>query len=339
MRNGKLLLTLATVAAMAVACLSGPGQGRCLAQSLEPTESGAPSAIVIFPVGEKPNPTGSGMAPVAFNHVIHEKWMRKADKDCVVCHHTGDAVACTECHTVEGKAEGKFNTLYHVTHAPTIRQRKEYTPSSCVSCHNNQKKQRECAGCHSQLVKTQANDPNWCAVCHSITPAMTREQMTQGIANKLPPRENEYLATETALARKQTAYWSPLVAPYKVTIDSLAGQYEPSLFNHRHHAFSLMDRIQSNQLAGAFHTNPGTICVTCHHNSPASATPPACMNCHKPNSPSIKRLTNGRPELMGAFHLQCMTCHKDMRVARPRSTDCETCHKPVPVAARTNRGE
>lgn len=332
MRKGKSLLTLAAMVAAAVACLLIPGMGECLAETLEPTDSGAPSAIVIFPVGEKPNPAAAGMAPVAYNHVIHEKWMQRTGKDCMVCHHTGDAVACTNCHTVDGKAEGKFYTLHQAMHTPTIRPRKEFTPSSCVSCHKEQMKQRDCAGCHTQLVKTRNDDPGWCAVCHTITPAMTKEQMQKGITNTLPERTNEVLATETALARKPTQYWSPLVAPYKVSIDSLKGQYEAALFNHRHHVYSLANRIADNRLAGAFHTSQGTMCVTCHHNAPPTATPPKCVNCH---SADIKRMSPGRPALMAAFHLECMNCHKDMRVARPRSTDCSTCHKVAPVAAKT----
>ena len=334
MRKGKSLLSLAAMVAAAVVCLLYQGAAR--ADTLEPTDSGAPSAIVIFPVGEKPNPAAAGMAPVAYNHVIHEKWMNRTGTDCMVCHHTGDPVACTECHTVEGKAEGKFYTLQQVMHTPKVRQRKENTPSSCVSCHKEQTKQRDCAGCHTQLVQTRDDDPNWCRVCHTITPSMTRAQMQKGIANTLSARQNEVLATETALARKPVSYWSPLMAPYKVSIDSLKGQYEAALFNHRHHAFSLADRISTNRLAGAFHTSQGTICVTCHHNSPASTTPPKCLNCH---SADLKRMSPGRPALMAAFHLQCMNCHKDMKVGRPRSTDCATCHKIAPTAARTTQGE
>ena len=335
MRKGKLLLALATMTALA-ACLLGSGNGALAAETLEPTDSGAPSAIVIFPVGEKPNPAGAGMAPVAYNHTLHEKWMQRSGKDCVVCHHTGDAVACTECHTVEGKAEGKFYTLQQVMHTRQIRERKEYTPSSCVSCHERQLKERDCAGCHAQLVKADTESPAWCSVCHTITPSMTRDQMRQGIANKLPERTNEVLATETVLARKQTAYWSPHIGPYKTAIDTLKGQYEPALFNHRHHVFSMTNRIEGNKLAGAFHTNPAAVCMACHHNSPASATPPKCVNCH---SADQKRMTPRRPALMAAFHLECMSCHKDMKVARPRATDCETCHKPAPLASRANQGE
>lgn len=301
------------------------GYGAAGAAALEPTDSGAPSAIVIFPVSAKPDAAGAGMPPVAFNHLIHEKWMTKANKDCMVCHHTGDAIACTQCHTVEGKAEGKFVTLHQAMHAPVIQPREADTPSSCVSCHENATKRRDCAGCHAQFVKNARSNGKWCAVCHTITPAMTKAQMAEGAANKLSDTANEKLAEETALARPQTRYWSPMTGPYKVTIDTLAdGRYGPNEFNHRHHVYSLMDRIKDNQLAGAFHVNPATLCVTCHHNSPASTTPPKCSACH------VKKYDKENPavpNLKAAFHLLCMGCHTDMKVARPRNTDCQTCHK------------
>lgn len=330
----KALLMLAMVLT-GTACLWALGTGTIYAASLEPTDSGAPSAIVIFPVGEKPNPNVAAMPPVAFNHVIHEKWMTKTGKDCMVCHHTGDPVACTNCHTVEGSAKANFVNLERAMHAVEIAPRKENTPSSCVSCHVKQTTMRDCAGCHGHLVRNARQKDSWCAVCHTISPAMSKEQLAKGIVNKLPQRQNEQLAEETALARKQTKYWSPLMGPYKVKIDALANKYEPCYFNHRHHVASLMERIEKNQLAGAFHTEPGTVCVTCHHNSPASANPPKCASCHNKD---LDWLTPARPKLMAAYHLQCMNCHKDMKVARPRNTDCATCHKPRTADAASMKG-
>ncbi len=324
---------LAAMVLAGSACPWALGFGKAFAAALEPTDSGAPSAIVIFPVGAKPNPNSAAMSPVAFNHVIHEKWMQKSGKDCMVCHHTGDPVACTSCHTVEGSAKGNYVTLEKAMHAVEIAPRAEYTPSSCVSCHARREKQRDCAGCHTQLVRNVRKKDAWCNVCHTITPTMTKEQLAKGIANKLSQSQNEKLAAETALARSQVKYWSPMYAPIKVKIDSLTGKYEPCNFNHRHHVASLMERIQDNKLAGAFHTQPGTVCITCHHNSPASVTPPKCASCH---AKDLDWLNPARPKLMAAFHLQCMSCHKDMKVARPRNTDCVTCHKPRRAAGLSN---
>ncbi len=328
MRKGTKLLLLAAVALSGAACLSALGCGPAMAAPLEPTDSGAPSAIVIFPVGEKPNPKAAAMPPVAFNHVVHEKWMSRANKDCMVCHHTGDPIACTTCHTIEGSPEGGNITLERAMHAVKIAPRKDGTPSSCVSCHENTMKQRNCAGCHGQLVRNARESDKWCVVCHSITPRMTAQQLQAGIQGKLPDGVNEQLAAETAAARPHTKYWSPMVAPYKVEISALSGKYEPCVFNHRHHVADLMARVKNSELAQAFHNDPATMCVTCHHHSPASTTPPKCSSCH---SIGIDKEHPGRPSLMAAYHLQCMNCHKDMNVARPRNTDCTTCHKLRPV--------
>ncbi|MEG6503291.1 cytochrome c3 family protein, partial [Desulfovibrio sp. 1214_IL3152] len=300
--------------------------GTATAAALEPTDSGAPSAIVMFPVGEKPNPKGAAMKPVVFNHLIHEK---KVD-NCETCHHTGDPVSCSTCHTVEGKAEGNYITLDRAMHATNIAKRaKGNTPVSCVSCHEQQtKERRECAGCHA--IVTPKRDEAWCATCHNITPSMTPEQMQKGINGTLLPGDNEALAAETVLARKPVEPVSPMLAPYKVVIDALADKYEPSNFTHRRHLTSLMERIKDDKLAQAFHNKPEILCATCHHRSPLSLTPPKCGSCH---TKEIDKANPGRPNLMAAYHLQCMGCHKGMDVARPRDTDCTTCHKAAPKSA------
>ena len=79
MRKGTILLLLAAMAFAGVTCLSALGYASPQTNTLEPTDSGAPSAIVMFPLGEKPNPEASAMAPVAFNHLIHENgWEKQA---------------------------------------------------------------------------------------------------------------------------------------------------------------------------------------------------------------------------------------------------------------------
>lgn len=332
MRNGTTLFLLVVTLLAFAACPQAPGAAPA---ALEPTDSGAPSAILIFPAGAKPNPKAAAMAPVAFNHSVHEKWMARAGKDCIVCHHTGDPVACTTCHTVEGKAEGGFIPLEKAMHTPKVAPRKGNTPASCVSCHESRLAQRDCAGCHTTLVKNVRNEA-WCAVCHLPSKAMTAEDMQQGIAGTLPERRNEALASEIELSRKMADYWPATKGPQKVIIDSLAGKYEPSVFNHKAHVLSLMGRIKDSKLASAFHTEPATLCVTCHHNSPPSLTPPKCSSCH---TKTIDPAAPKRPALMAAFHLQCMSCHKDMKVSRPRNTDCTTCHKlraPERAASQAN---
>lgn len=330
MRNGTTRCQpTALILACCTACLlvwSALG-GAAVAAALEPTDSGAPSAIVMFPVGEKPTPGGAAMRPVVFNHLIHEKKI----ENCESCHHTGEMVTCSSCHTLKGKAEGKFITLERAMHANNIKQlpKGKITPQSCVSCHTQQLKERNCAGCHA--IITPKRDEAWCASCHNVTPSMTKQQLDKGIEGTLPTDENEALATETVLSQKPVKYLTPEQGPLKVSIDSLVDKYGPTMFTHRRHVATLMEGIKDNTLAQAFHNKPEILCATCHHNSPLSITPPKCASCHtvKPDPKQPER-----PALKAAYHLQCMGCHTGMKVARPLSTDCTTCHKELPKAER-----
>ena len=321
MRNGKTLLRwMVAMVVVAVACTGlvlTSHVANATEPALEPTESGAPSAMVLFPVTEKPNPAKAAMRPVVFNHLVHEKKVT----DCESCHHTGEPVACSTCHTVEGKAEGKFITLERAMHAENIAVRKNgVTPKSCVSCHNENLKRRECAGCHS--IVTPKRDAAYCATCHNVTAKMTDAEMLQGMKGELA--SDEALATETVLSRKPVQRLDTHKIPYKVEIDSLKNDYEGNSFTHARHVASLMKRIEGDKLAEAFHSAPETLCQTCHHRSPLSATPPKCSNCH---AAKIDPANGDRPNLKAAYHLQCMGCHNGMKVSRPRNTDCTTCHK------------
>jgi hypothetical protein len=112
------------------------------------------------------------------------------------------------------------------------------------------------------------------------------------------------------------------LGPDVVLMKELEDLYEPVPFDHKSHA----------RMAEMWNG-----CVTCHHRSPevmagpaaapperrtqdASAEIPACKSCHKPaNGHSIKM-----PGLKGAYHRQCLNCHKDWAHAN----GCGICHKP-----------
>ncbi|MBQ9536357.1 MAG: Nine-heme cytochrome C [Desulfovibrionaceae bacterium] len=321
MRNRTKLLLLAAFALAGAACLlfRGP-DGTMAAKAPELTDSGALPVQVLFPVSAKPNPGAVGMKPVVFTHKLHESKVQ----NCETCHHTGDPVPCTTCHTVEGCAEGNFVTLERAMHATNIRQVKNgRTPESCVSCHTKLYSQRkECAGCHS-IVKPNHN-AQWCAVCHQKVPNMTQEQFAKGVAGKLDPMEGMRLAEATIAARKEVKYADPTKMNYRMVIDSLVDKYEPNYFNHARHIVSVERKIKGNLLAKAFHNSPRVFCKTCHHHTPALATPPKCVSCHNSR---IDKKYPGRPPLKAAYHLQCMGCHDGMQVKRPRKTDCTGCHK------------
>jgi predicted CXXCH cytochrome family protein len=94
-------------------------------------------------------------------------------------------------------------------------------------------------------------------------------------------------------------------APDSIVLDLLSDLYEPVHFNHKHHA----------GMAEMSHD-----CATCHHFSPPGRIPP-CQDCHAPGAKS-EDLT--KPNLKGAYHRQCLSCHREWS----HSTTCIICHKP-----------
>ncbi|MDR3319994.1 MAG: cytochrome c family protein [Desulfovibrio sp.] len=320
MRNGTTLLLLAAIAVAGVAYLTLWEPSLAPAAPALTSVSDAPSAMVIFPVGEKPNYEGVGMKPVVFNHLVHKNRV----ENCESCHHTGETVACTTCHTVEGNVKGKFVTLNQAMHTLRILpQADRNTPQSCVSCHTKQLQKPKCAGCHSIVKPTRSEI--YCNVCHSVT-GLTKADIVDGIAGKLSDERKAELAANTLKARKNPVQLQPTDGPYKVMIDDIADKYKANMFAHRRHVNSLMGRIKDNALASAFHNQPTTLCSTCHHNRLLASASPKCGSCHSQRA-NPDPATPARPQLKAAYHLQCMGCHKGMNVARPLNISCVTCHK------------
>lgn len=323
MRNGKALLAQTFLTAACTFCLFAWCTGAALAApELEETDSGAPSAVVMFPVTGDGQSTAGSMKPTVFNHLIHER----AVEDCTTCHHTGDPQACSDCHTLTGSPEGNGITLERAMHARDIKPRaKGVTPESCVSCHMKRYETKaECAGCHA--IVTPRRDERWCNVCHYAE--VTPEQMSKGTSGAMTAEENLEIAAASVHAKKQAKQLPAYFPPTKVVIDTLAKDYQPTLFNHRRHVAGLAERIKDDKLAGAFHYQPEVLCSTCHHRSPLSMTPPKCGSCH---STAIDPAHPEKPALKAAYHLQCMGCHDAMKVARPVRTDCTACHKALPA--------
>jgi len=94
-------------------------------------------------------------------------------------------------------------------------------------------------------------------------------------------------------------------APEGMVLDALADQYQGVRFNHKLHA-------------GMSEMNAG--CSTCHHFCPPGKIPP-CGSCH-----SVEASTQNlrQPSLKGAYHRQCMNCHREWS----HETDCNICHLP-----------
>jgi DnaJ-class molecular chaperone len=91
------------------------------------------------------------------------------------------------------------------------------------------------------------------------------------------------------------------VGPEMLILNSLEQRYEPVTFSH------------------GIHTEMTENCATCHHHSPAGQTP-ACRECH--GAPFDPKNLN-MPGLKGAYHLQCMGCHREMGGG---PMGCDECH-------------
>ncbi|MCG8473590.1 MAG: cytochrome c family protein, partial [Desulfobacterales bacterium] len=95
-------------------------------------------------------------------------------------------------------------------------------------------------------------------------------------------------------------------------------------FPHKKMVDALSAAAFENSLARAFHGSEEVLCQGCHHNAPVSEKPAPCVRCH-PASRSQK--SDARPDLMGAYHLQCMACHTAMEVEL--DGECAACHAPL----------
>lgn len=115
------------------------------------------------------------------------------------------------------------------------------------------------------------------------------------------------------------------LGPDVVVMKELVHQYEAVTFNHKTHA------VMAEMWDG---------CETCHHRSPtpttrpantlahdslphtqeASAEIPACKSCH----PASAEETIELPNLKGAYHRQCLNCHREWM----HENACAACHEP-----------
>ena len=115
------------------------------------------------------------------------------------------------------------------------------------------------------------------------------------------------------------------LGPDVVVLRELEALYEPVPFDHRGHA------EMAEMWAG---------CETCHHRKPvsgagkgttrpagfersqdSSAQVPKCKSCHRIGDETV---TIKMPNLKGAYHRQCLSCHKEWM----HDNACVICHKP-----------
>ena len=100
-----------------------------------------------------------------------------------------------------------------------------------------------------------------------------------------------------------TVYQKPEETPELIVIDQLSDRYESVHFSQKIHA-------QMSVMSGG--------CENCHHFN-TSGPILKCNNCHEA---SRKRENVSLPDLKGAYHRQCMDCHREWS----HETGCNSCH-------------
>lgn len=242
------------------------------------------------------------MDPVPFDHKAHEA----KNDNCRVCHHAA-LDPCVKCHTVSGPGEGEGVNLERAMHLSSSKK-------SCVGCHADSQADKTCAGCHAARDKGKLTKES-CGTCHIQPP----EGGVPETGDSVKAAAKEMLAARTPVS----GTYASKDIPETVVIDALKNEYEPVRLPHRKIVNTLVAGMEDNKLAAYFHTDPGTICQGCHHNSPVSKQPPRCSHCHsasfddqqKPNAPGLN----------GAYHQQCLGCHEEMGLEKPAG--CAGCHK------------
>ena len=246
------------------------------------------------------------MNAVPFNHKVHET----ATDTCKTCHHNS-IKKCNDCHGTDGgKLKGEFIGLEVAMHKPDSSR-------SCIGCHSKTVKANDCSGCHF-IMKAGKADTESCKTCHSLVPNDLKNSDSY----------DRTLLLETALSER-TQNYKPVPddrIPEIVNIDVLANEYKASRFPHRKVVKAIIQRAEQSEMAKAFHVDQAGLCMGCHHNSPKSLEPPRCASCHSKAGPRLNG-QDGRPGLKGAYHGQCISCHKQMKVEAVAATDCAKCHE------------
>lgn len=122
---------------------------------------------------------------------------------------------------------------------------------------------------------------------------------------KRPTYEKPCLKIFPEFTRRKgvTVHHSAEDAPEILKIDILSNLYEPTIFTHKLHA----------EMAGM---SGG--CESCHHFNPPGRIA-GCYECHDPDATGTDL---DRPGLKGAYHRQCLNCHREWS----HSNECTVCH-------------
>ncbi|MCJ7508884.1 MAG: cytochrome c family protein [candidate division Zixibacteria bacterium] len=172
---------------------------------------------------------------------------------------------------------------------------------SCAVCHHHSETGQtpSCTKCHATSVVSEKSSTTvlreayhrQCIGCHKkmeMGPTGCADCHTKsaGSIGKVVQKASEGKKSEKG--------------PDTFILNALEKQYEPVMFSH------------------GTHTQVADDCATCHHRSGPEQTL-ACKECHRaPFDPKNLNM----PGLKGAYHLQCMGCHKEMGSGPVGCTEC-----------------
>ena len=263
-------------------------------------ERGQPDEVLIK-TGD-PKDLTSGMMRVPFTHKAHEAY----NDTCRVCH-LASLEACVNCHPLTPPAGDRKIPLKNAFH-------KIGHQSSCIGCHAAKQSAKECAGCHDFMPKGDNKESATCLRCHMAPPPQRTGVLTTSKAAKM--------ANIMPQLWQQTFGTIKVSVPEKTVIKDLVDHYEAVEYPHRKVFNTLVKQMENSKLATYFHSQELTLCLGCHHNSPASGNPPRCGNCH---GAPFDQSHLGRPGITASYHQQCIGCHQKMGITQYLS--CTACHK------------
>jgi hypothetical protein len=133
------------------------------------------------------------------------------------------------------------------------------------------------------------------------------------------PTKKDPCLKECPRAELITIHHTAEEGPGQILMDEfseISDQYGPVMFSHRVHS-------EMSEMAGG--------CALCHHNNPPGHIL-ACRYCHEKQR---ARTDVSTPDLMAAYHRQCMDCHR----AWTHDVSCVSCHALHTEAPRSTEPE
>jgi len=278
-----------------------------------------------------------------FNHAAHTEY----EADCEVCHHHSSEVEkfppCRECHGFPSDTITRpgLKGAYH-RQCMNCHRQMESGPLGCEDCHKSREpvsvSQKElaqkfvhdtmklghisqdfaevvfnhklhvelsdnCESCHHHQKDYEVTPP--CRECHNHAETEPGSKLL-GLKDAYHEQCLNCHKSSTGKGKK-----SPLQctdchhsknAPRTVSLSSLAKTYKPIEFDHSMHADDAVE-----------------FCTDCHHASKDYDRIVKCETCHKPGQADGKKV-----DLLNAYHLQCINCHKKNESGPQECADCHS---------------